>query len=202
MRLGILGGTFDPIHCGHLLLAEQAREACSLDQVLFIPAANPPHKRKVARSPAKHRLAMVKLAIEGNDAFRASDIEIRRRGTSYSVDTVERIARQNPAAELFFLIGSDSVPELPTWKDAGRLAELATLVVATRPGAPMPPASKLAGTLTPAQVRSLRDHVISMPLIGLASREIRRRVAQGKSIRYMVPTRVEQYVLEQKLYRS
>ena len=200
MRLGILGGTFDPIHYGHLLLAEQARETFALDLVLFIPAARPPHKKKRALCAARHRLAMVTLAVAGHDAFGVSDVELRRRGASYSVDTVERLASDHPGAALFFLIGSDTVPELPTWKQAGRLAELATLVVACRPEAPLPSASKLAGTLTREQVRSLRDHVLSMPPTGLASRDIRTRVAQGRSIRYMVPPAVEHYIHEHGLY--
>ena len=200
MRLGILGGTFDPIHYGHLLLAEQARETFALDRVLFVPAARPPHKRKQSLCAARHRLAMVKLALAGNDVFGASDVEIRRGGVSYSVDTVERLARRHRGAALFFVIGSDTVPELPTWKQAGRLAELATLVVACRPDAPLPPATKLAGTLTREQVRSLQEHVLPMPPVGLASRDIRQRVAEGRSIRYMVPREVEQYIHAHGLY--
>ena len=202
MRLGIFGGTFDPVHYGHLLLAEQAREAYALDRVVFIPAACPPHKKRQPRSAVAHRLTMVELAVAGNDAFCVSDMEIARGGTSYSVDTVQRLADDNPQAELFFLIGSDTVPELPTWKDAGRLAELATLIVVCRPGAPLPPAGTLAGTLTHDQVRSLGEHVVSMPLTGLASRDIRQRVAGGQSIRYMVPPSVAHYIDEHGLDRD
>ncbi len=133
MRLGLFGGTFDPIHLGHLILAEQCREACRLDRVWFVVAGAPPHKRG-DRTPVFHRIEMARIAIAGHQAFEVSDIEARRPGPHYSVDTLEAVHRERPGDDLFFLIGADGLVDLPTWRDPAGIARLATIVVVNTPG--------------------------------------------------------------------
>jgi nicotinate-nucleotide adenylyltransferase len=200
-RIGLFGGTFDPIHTGHLLLAETAREALRLGRVVFIPAAQPPHKTGVRISPAAHRLDMVRIAIADNPAFEASDVELKRTGPSYSVDTVAHFHDNlEEGDELFFLVGSDSVAELPTWYEPRRLAELATVAAVARPGHPLRDLSGLAPTLGAGQIDSLRRHAIEMPQMDLASRDMRRRIAGGLSVRYMTPWAVIEYIRTHGLY--
>lgn len=194
MRVGIFGGTFDPIHIGHLILAESCREACRLDMVKFVVAGEPPHKGK-PRTSARHRLEMVELAIAGHDAFTSSEIELDRPGPHYSYETLERITAENPADELFFLIGADSLADLPGWRKPERICELASLVVVNRPGTSP---KVLEGFEPPAGSRPF--HHVTMPDVGVASREIRRRVAERRSVRYLVPRAVEVYLLEHRLY--
>jgi nicotinate-nucleotide adenylyltransferase len=197
MRLGLYGGTFDPIHLGHLILAEQCREACALDRVWLIVAGSPPHKPG-GRTPVGHRLEMVRVAIAGHPAFAASDIEAKRPGPHYSVETLEAIRRDHPDDELFFLIGADSLADLPTWREPERIARLATIVVVNRPG------------IEEADPERLPDFGpgshpfiwVSIPSVGIASSDLRRRLAEGRSIRYMVPRGVEAYVEAHELYRE
>jgi nicotinate-nucleotide adenylyltransferase len=195
MRLGLFGGTFDPIHLGHLILAEQCREALDLDRVWFIVAGVPPHKQG-ERTPAAHRLEMVRVAVAGHPAFEACDVETTRPGPHYSVETLGTIRRDRPEDELFFLIGADSLEDLPTWRDPAGIARLATIVVVNRPGiAERPPASLPdfgPGTHPLAAV--------AVPPIGIASKDLRRRLAERRSIRYMVPRGVEAYIHAQGLY--
>ncbi|MDG3002538.1 nicotinate-nucleotide adenylyltransferase [Paludisphaera mucosa] len=197
MRLGLFGGTFDPIHMGHLILAEQCREACGLDRVWFVVANEPPHKRGAKRSGVHHRLEMARLAIAGNAAFEVSDIEANRSGPSYSVDTLEQIRAERPEDELFFLIGGDSLVDLPTWREPDRIARLATIVVVNRPGsgADAPPADSLG-----PDARTLE--FVTIPPIGIASHDVRGRLRDGRSIRYMVPRSVEAYIDAHALYRE
>jgi nicotinate-nucleotide adenylyltransferase len=197
MRLGIYGGTFDPIHLGHLILAEQCREACGLDRVWFVVASRPPHKLGAKRSAVHHRVEMTRLAIAGHPAFEVSEIETSRAGPSYSVDTLAQIREQRPEDELFFLIGGDSLVDLPTWREPGRIASMATIVVANRPGADVePPPTSLFGS----DARPLR--FVSIPPIGVASQDLRARLSEGRSIRYMTPRSVEAYIEAHKLYRE
>ena len=201
MRLGIFGGTFDPIHLGHLILAEHCREACRLDRVLFIPAGQPPHKSDRQITPGEQRMEMVELAIAGHAAFAASSIELDRQGPSYSAETLAEVARQNAGAELFFLMGSDSLTELPSWYQPDRIASLATLVVARRPGSGQPNVTQLRAVIGPSATESLMQHVVDIPLIEIASSAIRARVAAGQSIRFMLPRAVECYIEGHRLYR-
>jgi nicotinate-nucleotide adenylyltransferase len=195
MRLGIYGGTFDPIHLGHLILAEQCREACGLDRVLLIATGSPPHKPG-GRTPVAHRLEMVRIAIAGHPAFVASDIEARRPGPHYSVETLEAIRGDHPGDDLSFLIGADSLADLPAWRAPGRIAELATIVVVNRPGIeeadPSHPPDLGPGARPLAWV--------TIPPVGISSTDIRRRLAEGRSIRYMVPRGVEAYIEAHGLY--
>jgi nicotinate-nucleotide adenylyltransferase len=202
MRLGIFGGTFDPIHLGHLILAEHCREACRLDRVLFIPAGQPPHKSERQITPGRERLDMVELAIAGHAAFAASSIEVDRQGPSYSAETLAEVARQHPGAEIFFLMGSDSLADLPLWYQPARIATLATLVVATRPGSALPDVSAIREVIGGAAAERLLQHIVEIPLVQISSSAIRARVAAGQSVRYLVPRAVECFIDTHGLYRT
>lgn len=195
VRLGLFGGTFDPIHLGHLILAEGCREACALDRVWFVVSGLPPHKQG-ERTPVADRLEMVRIAIAGSPAFEVSDVEARRPGPHYSVETLEAIHRERPADELFFLIGADNVIDLPTWRHPERIAQLATIVVVNRPG--MGSVAELPEFGPGAH--PLRS--VTIPAIGIASQDLRSRRAEGRSIRYLVPRGVEAYIDAQGLYRA
>jgi nicotinate-nucleotide adenylyltransferase len=197
MRLGLYGGTFDPIHLGHLILAEQCREACGLDRLWLIATGSPPHKPG-GRTPVGHRLEMVKIAIAGHPAFAASDIEAKRPGPHYSVETLEAIRQDHPDDELFFLIGADSLADLPTWREPERIAQIATIVVVNRPGIEEADPSRLPDFGPGSHPLAW----VSIPPVGIASSDLRRRLAEGRSIRYMVPRGVEAYIEAHGLYRS
>jgi nicotinate-nucleotide adenylyltransferase len=186
MRLGILGGTFDPIHLGHLILGEVAREELALDQVFFVPTGV--QWRKAAReiAPAEHRVAMARLAIAGNPAFVLSTVEVDRPGPSYTADTLEQLRGTYPDAEMFFIVGRDALEDMPNWVRPERIRELATIAVAARCGA------------APSQGAEW----LSMPAIGISATDIRERVAAGRSIRYLVPPAVETYIREHSLYKN
>lgn len=202
MRIGIFGGSFDPVHYGHLLLAESAREQAALDEVWFVPAAIPPHKQTRELTAAKHRVEMLNLAIGGHETFRVSTIEIDRGGVSYTVETLAAIHAEQPDAELFLLIGADSLADLPTWREPARICELALPIAVGRPGSPPPSYDALAGLLSPERLALARQHTVEMPLIGLSSTDLRARVAAGRSIRYRTPRAVEKYIETQRLYRA
>ena len=202
MRLGVFGGSFDPVHIGHLLLAETCREQGRLDQVWFLPAAVAPHKRRQGAAPAKHRLAMLELALAGNPAMIVSPLEIDRGGISYTVDTLREIRQTQPSAELFLLLGADSLPELPSWYQADAICQLALPLVVRRPGAPEPDFGVLADVTTPARLEEIRTRQLESPQIDVSSSEIRQRVSAGRSIRYRVPRAVEKYIETNGLYRD
>jgi nicotinate-nucleotide adenylyltransferase len=195
MRLGLFGGTFDPIHLGHLILAEGCREACGLDRVWFVVAGSPPHKPG-GRTPVADRLEMVRIATAGHPAFEVSEIEAQGAGPHDSYQTLETVRRERPGDDLFFLIGADSLADLPTWRNPERIAELATIVVVNRPGIdreglPSPPDfGPDARPIIP----------VTVPPIGIASKDLRRRIAERQSIRYQVPRGVEAYIEAQGLY--
>ena len=202
MRLGLFGGTFDPVHYGHLLLAECCREQCRLDQVRFMPAAVPPHKKKRTLTDAKSRIEMLELAIGGHDALSVSDIEIQRGGVSYTVETLLSIKQQEPDKELFFLMGADMLSDLPHWKEPEQICQLATPVVVCRPGMSEPDFQCLRGLVSAERLEAIRQCQVEMPQIDIRSSDIRRRVAQGLSIRYQLPRAVEMSILTAKLYRD
>ncbi|ODU00488.1 MAG: nicotinate (nicotinamide) nucleotide adenylyltransferase [Planctomycetes bacterium SCN 63-9] len=197
MKLGLFGGTFDPIHLGHLVLAEQCREACGLDRVWLVVAGEPPHKRGEGRTAASHRLEMARVAIAGNSGFEVSEIETNRPGPHYSVETLEAIRSQRPEDELFFLIGADSLVDLPMWREPERIARLATIVVVNRPGIESADPSHVPD-LGPGS-RPVR--FVTIPPIGIASSDLRRRMAEGRSVRYLIPRGVEAYIEAHGLYR-
>ena len=201
MRIGVFGGTFDPVHVGHLILAEQCREQAGLERVLFIPAAQPPHKAVQEITPFARRVEMLALAVAGNPAFIVDELEGQRAGSSYTVDTLEELRRRHPAAELLFMVGGDCLPDIASWREPGRIGELAELLVMSRPGWP---AENLAqrgrdhGLPPGLRIRQLVD----APLVDIASRDLRRRAAEGRSLRYLVPRAVECYIQAHALYQS
>ena len=200
MRLGIYGGSFDPVHFGHLLLAESCREQCALDEVWLLPAAVPPHKTDQTLTSARQRIEMLNLAIGGHHAFRISTLEIDRGGVSYTVDTLTAIRQQHPHAELFLLMGADTLYDLPNWRQPERVCELAVPVVVQRNGSPAPDLDVLQPIVTAARIAHIQQHQVTMPIIELTSTDIRRRVAAGMSIRFRTPRAVEKYIETNRLY--
>lgn len=200
MRVGIFGGTFDPIHIGHLVLAEQCREQCRLDEIWFVPAALPPHKQTAVISSSERRCEMIQFAIAGNPAFRLSKIELNRQGPSFTVETLNRLWTEDSARELFLLIGADSLRDLHLWREPERILELATVVAVNR-GAHSLPALDELRTTCGAAVDS-RIVTVEMPAVEISSSDIRKRVSEDHSIRYLVPRAVEAYIEEYGLYRQ
>ena len=201
MRLGVFGGTFDPVHLGHLILAEQCREQAKLDQVLFVPAARPPHKLDRELTKFEQRVEMLALAISGHPVFRIDEREKNRPGPSFTYVTLEELRQEQPSADLFLIIGADSLHDLPGWVQPRRILELATLLVVPRPGTEMADLDSLRQALAPPDDFPLRLQIVNAPLIDLASRDIRQRIGQGRSVRYMIPRAVEAYAAEKELYR-
>ena len=190
MRMGLLGGTFDPIHLGHLRAAENAREALALDEVAFVPAHVPPHRPEPAAS-ALDRYAMVALATAARREFVPSDVEIVREGPSYTVDTVAAFKEKDPAGTLVLIIGSDNLDQLVQWKDPRRILDLCELAVVERPGERPAPPTALVG----ARVRHVEG-----PGLPIASRDIRERLRGGKSVRHLVADGVADYIAKRGLY--
>jgi nicotinate-nucleotide adenylyltransferase len=197
-RIGILGGTFDPPHVGHLWLATMAADAMGLDRVLFMPAAQPPHKRGRTISPIVDRLLMTRLAIGGNDLFELSTLEVGRAGPSYTVDSVEELLRTYDDATLFLVMAGDSLAQIDTWHEPDRLLSLLEWVVGPRPGAPPPDAERLRERFGDA---AGRIHLLDGPALDVSATDIRQRVAAGRTIRYLVPQAVEELIAERGLYR-
>ncbi len=198
MNTGVFGGTFDPIHLGHLAVAEEVRISLGLAEVLFVPAGQPWLKADRSISPAKHRVEMVKLAIAGNPHFKLSSCEVDRPGPSYAVDTIDILQQQlGTEAKLFFLLGSDALSELPQWKEPSRLIQICHLVAFTRPGFTLPPLEPLESAIP-----GLSQHVtfVEVPQIDISATQIRNRVSRGASLHGLVPQAVERYILEQGLY--
>jgi nicotinate-nucleotide adenylyltransferase len=199
MRVGVIGGTFDPIHVGHLIMAEGARDVLGLGRVVFVPAGQPPHKRSSRISAAAHRLAMARLAIADNAYFTTSRVDIDREGPSYTVDTIRLLhERWGPEVRIYFLIGADSLSELPTWYQPQRLIEICQVVAIPRPGCD-PDLDALNDQIPGA---SERVQVLDLPSVDLSATEIRDRVRDHRSIRYLVPGTVERYIYRHRLYRE
>jgi nicotinate-nucleotide adenylyltransferase len=202
MRLGILGGTFDPVHFGHLLLAELCREQCGLDRVWFLPTGQPPHKRDRALTPAPKRVEMLKLAIAGHPAFEISTIEADRDEVSYTFETLAAIHGQRPDDELFFLMGADALRDMPTWREPATVCELAAPVVVRRRDAPEPDFSVLTHLVSAERLQQIQRVHVEMPVVEFSSTSIRNAVAAGRSIRYQTPRAVEMYIQTQRLYEA
>jgi nicotinate-nucleotide adenylyltransferase len=201
MRVGVFGGTFDPVHSAHLIIAEQCREQARLDRVLFVPTARPPHKAGHVLTPFDRRAEMIRLAIAGNPAFAVDELEKERTGPSYTADTLEELHRRNPAFDLHLILGSDCLPDLPGWHEPERIIAAARLLIVARPGWPVWPADRLRAALRLAPDIPLCEEVVNVPLLEIASRDLRRRVAEGCSIRYFVPAAVAAYIADKKLYQ-
>jgi nicotinate-nucleotide adenylyltransferase len=201
MRVGIYGGTFDPVHVGHLILAEQAREQARLDEVWFIPAFRPPQKPEQTITRFDLRVEMLALALAGNPAFRINELEKERAGPSYTVDTLAELRRRHPGTSFALLLGGDALADLPSWRDPRGIVTDAALVVMVRPGVALLDAAQLRQRLALPADTPLELQVMETPLIDIASRDLRHRVAHGHSIRYCVPRAVEVYIHEKGLYR-
>ena len=198
MDIGVFGGTFDPIHLGHLTVAEEVRVKLGLAQLLFVPAGQPWLKADRLITTAAHRLEMLSLAIAGNHHFAISPIEVDRSGPSYTVDTIATLKRHlGEEAKLFFLLGSDALAELPQWKEPSRLIQMCQLVAFIRPGVAL---SSLEWLESAIPGISQCISFVEVPQIDISATQIRNRVAQGASIRQLVPQAVERYILEQRLY--
>jgi len=195
MRVGVLGGTFDPVHIAHLVIAEHAREALSLDLVLFIPAGDPWRKSHREITAAEHRLAMLSLAVAGNDAFGVSDLELRRDGPTYTADTLAVLAGERLDDEFWFIVGADALADLPNWHEPARIVKHARLAVAPR--------DVQEANVVAQGVAEFRERIdlFWAPRIELSSTGIRERVAAGGSIRYLVPDAVAAYIHDHRLYR-
>lgn len=191
MAIGLLGGTFDPIHTAHLIIAEEVREELGLDRVVFVPAARPPHKDEDAVTPFAHRFEMVRLAVQDNPGLDVSDIETERPGKSYTIETVREFKRRFGDEDLFLIVGADSLTAFTTWKDPMLLLTECRVVVVGRPGVALEEAD-------PA-IRE-RALVLETPLLEMSSSDIRRRAAAGRSFRYLVPPAVWTYIREKNLY--
>jgi nicotinate-nucleotide adenylyltransferase len=188
-RVGIFGGTYDPPHLGHLIVASEVHGALGLDRLLLIPAASPPHKRGTVHASAEQRLEMVRLAARGDDRFDVSDLELRRSGASYTVDTLRELAHRHPGAELFLTLGVDQLREFGTWREPDEIARLARLAVVERAGEAVQP-----GFGYPV-------HEVPIPRIDISATEVRRRVRTGEPVRYLVPEAVREYIDRERLYR-
>jgi nicotinate-nucleotide adenylyltransferase len=201
MRIGIFGGTFDPIHLGHLILAEQCRDRAKLDEVWFLPSAHPPHKSGQPVTRFEQRCEMLELATAGHPAFRVERLEKELPPPSYTAETLAELHRRRPADELLLLMGSDQLPDLPNWYEPKRVVKLAGLIVAPRPSVVMWTAEQLANALG-LSASDVRLQIVESPLIDISSRELRRSVAEGRSIRFLVPRAVEEYIRDRKLYQN
>ena len=198
MRLGVFGGTFDPVHLGHLILAVQCREQCELDEVWFIPTSNPPHKNSAELSDGKYRAEMLELATAGYPQFVVSRIELERHGTTFTLDTLQQLHNEDSSRELFLLIGADSLADLPTWREPARIGQLSSIVVVNRGDRPLPDLASLESRLSAKMVAQIQN--VTMPGIDISATDIRTRIQAGKSIRFLVPRSVEAYITEHKLY--
>lgn len=195
MRLGVFGGAFDPIHNGHLLLAEQCREQCQLDEVWFVPTRTPPHKDAASLTDSRHRVEMLKLAIAGQPEFKVSHIELDHDDVSWTAETLRRLRDQLPDDELFLLIGGDSLRDFPTWREPHAITEMATVVAVNR------------GDVSTASDHSELDNelqarvqIVNMRGVDISATDIRNRVTDGKSIRFLVPRAVDEFIRHNGLY--
>jgi nicotinate-nucleotide adenylyltransferase len=202
MRIGAFGGTFDPIHLGHLIMAEQCREQAALDQVWFIPAPRPPHKQDKELASFAQRVEMLALAIAGYPVFKIDETEKNRPGPSYTVDTLAELKLRHPEDEFFLIVGADSLEDFPLWYQPVRILELASLLTVDRPGWKFPAIAEVEARLNLPPGVSFRSQVVHFPLIDISSTDIRQRAGSGRSIRYLVPRAVEVYIQEKKLYQA
>lgn len=199
-KIGIMGGTFDPIHYGHLVTAEAARDKFCLDKVIFVPSGNPPHKKDKIISPGVDRVNMTVLATANNPYFEVSDIELKREGYTYTVDTLKGfIDIYGKETEFYFITGADAVMEILTWKDVSTILKLCRIVSAYRPGSDINKFKSMVDELE--RVYRSNIHMIEVPALAISSTDIRKRVKRGVTIKYLLPEKTEKYILEKGLYR-
>lgn len=199
MKLGLYGGTFDPVHYGHLLLAERCREELGLDEVRLIPAGDPPHKDRSDLTAGKARAEMLGFATAGNPRLTVDGRELNRLGRSYTVETLAELRSELPEAELYFLMGADSLADLPQWREPRRIAQLAWIVAVNRGRQPPDRAALVAALGEEVAGRVL---FVTMPAVDLSSTDLRARAAAGKSLRYTMPAAVEAYIRDKMLYQG
>jgi nicotinate-nucleotide adenylyltransferase len=198
MNIGVLGGTFDPVHNGHLILADVAGEQLNLTEILFIPAGQPWLKTERIITPAQHRLQMLRLALDDSPQFRISEMEIERPGPTYTIDTINALKKSlNADDELFFILGQDNLMQIPQWHDASDLIKLCYLAAAPRPGVKKPDLKALEVEIPGIKLRVM---LMKEPKVDINATDIRERVAKGLSVRHLVPEPVNRYIKEQKLY--
>lgn len=200
MKIGLMGGTFNPIHHGHLILSEYVRDSLKLDKIIFIPTGIPAHKGYSNIISGDIRLEMTKMATESNEFFQVSDIETKRSGISYTIDTLKEIRRILPNDQIYFIIGADSLFELPSWKDYEDIIRDTNLIVVNRPGG--------KNDLIDEKIREYKISIggniikVESPLINISSSDIRNRVKDRKSIKYLLPEKIENFIFENKLYKE
>lgn len=203
-RVGLLGGSFDPIHHGHLIIARAVAESLDLDRVLLLPSTRPPHKQPGSLIDAEHRCAMVRLAIQDEPLFEFSDVDVSRTAPTYTIDTIAQVRGQwGLDAELYWIIGADSLAELATWYRAGELADACHIVTAVRPGRADIDFEHpdISATFTPEQITRLKQGILDTPMIDISSTQVRLRLKAMQSIRYLVPEAVCKYINDNGLYR-
>jgi nicotinate-nucleotide adenylyltransferase len=198
-RIGVFGGSFDPVHMGHLTIAQDAVEQLELDRLIFVPAAVPPHKQEKTLTEGRHRFEMLQMATESNLSFEVSDMELQRGGISYTFDTMTHIQAEHPGAELYFIVGLDSLTILHSWRNVEQLLELCTVVPFARGGEDPARVAENIQLSEPWKTR-LMERLIRIHEIEISASEIRMRLAEGLSIRYLVPPEVEMYIAEHHLY--
>ena len=205
MRIGVFGGSFDPVHLGHLIAAECCREQAGLDRVLFMPAAVPPHKQDRQLSPAADRVEMLRLAVGGHDAFAVSTLEIDRGGVSFTVDTLSHLRELHPADQFFLLLGPDAIVNFPTWREPARILDLATPLVMMREVidelSMIAGDARLAALIGRERLAAIVAAAVRLPAIGIRASDLRAAVAAGRSIRFRTPRAVEAYVAAHRLYQ-
>jgi len=197
-RIGVLGGTFDPVHYGHLIVAEACREQLHLDQIRFIPAALPPHKLDTRITDGQARADMLNLAVSGYSEFVVDRRELKRAGPSFTIDTLSELATENPAAELFLLMGADSLRDFPSWRNPEGISGLAMIVACNRPGFASPNQSQVAEWVGPEI--AARVITVAIPGTDLSATDLRRRVREGQSLRFLTPRAVEAFIAQHRLY--
>jgi nicotinate-nucleotide adenylyltransferase len=201
-RIGILGGTFNPVHSGHLILAQDAQELFELDRILFLPCRQPPHKDQAQIIAARHRLAMLRAALRGNADFKICRWELERSGPSYTIETIRALKAQHPEWDLAFIIGADTLPELHLWHEIEQLLELCPFVTLTRPGFEASALSAAQLQLPAPWPQILLSRTACGHRVDISSSEIRQRLRQKKSIRYLVPAAVANYIHKHSLYEE
>lgn len=196
-KIGIMGGTFDPIHYGHLIAAQEAYHEFQLDKVIFMPTGTPPHKTRVDILDSRQRYVMTLMAIADNEAFEISDMEVKRKTPSYTVETLRKLKKIYPASDLYFITGADAVIEILTWKEPQELASLTNFVAASRPGFSLKRFRELIKKIKPAP----KVFGLEIPALAISSSDIRQRVSQGKPIRYLLPNKVWRYIYSKGFYK-
>ena len=196
MRIGIYGGTFDPVHAGHLVLAEQAREQLELDEVWWIPCQMSPHKTDRALTPGKTRLEMLQLAVAGHAAFKVLAVEIDRPGPSFTVDTLSQLVAEHPAHQWWLLMGADSLREFGLWREPERIVQMARIAAVNRGHLPPPSTTELHARFDD------RVDLVTMPGLDISASDLRFRIATGRSVRYLTPRAVDAYITQHGLYRE